>query len=60
MKKNWFTRLADSLGGDKAAVQTARAQSKHERGHTKPKGYKRALRNKRKAQRQARKEQRGK
>ena len=59
-KTDWFTRLIDRLGGGPDAIREARSQSKHQRGCTKPPGYRRALRNKRKAQRQARKAQRGK
>ena len=60
MKRNWFTKLVEKLGGDKDAIAEARSHSKHGRQRTKPPGYRRALRNKRKAQRQARKAQRGK
>ena len=59
MNRNWFARLVAEFGGDKEAISAARTQSKHQRARTKPPGYRRTLRNKHKAQRQARKAQRG-
>jgi len=51
MKKTWFDRQFDRLGEV--------TESKHERGRTLPCGHRRALRDARKRQRQARKAQRG-
>lgn len=55
MKANWFYRIFASAG--KSAALTA---SKHERGCTRPRGWRRKMRTARKRQRQARLAQRRK
>jgi len=60
MKRNWFERLVNRLGGDKEAVSAARTQSKHQRGRIKPRNWHQKLRRDRKAQKLARRAQRGK
>ena len=52
-RRNWFERLLDRVGKEKALEQ-----SKHSRGKRRPNGWRRYMRNARKAQRQARKSNR--
>ena len=52
-RRNWLERLIDRIGKEDSA-----GHSKHGRGRTKPKGWHRSLRNARKRQRQARKNNR--
>lgn len=54
MKANWFERLANTLGGGAQGARRAAGSTKHARGRRRPHGWHRAVRIRRKRQRQAR------
>jgi len=53
-RRNWFERLVTALGGGEEGKRRAAGSSKHRRSQRPPHGWHRALRVRRKRQRQAR------
>ena len=58
-KRNWFERLAQSLGGGQQGARRAAGASKYERGRQRPRGWHTAKRKEHKRQKLARRRQRG-